>query len=39
VPKAAKKRKISPEGIARIIAATKARWARVNAAKAASKKR
>ena len=31
--KAAAKRKISPEGIARIVAATKARWARINAAK------
>ena len=32
---AVKKGKISPEGMARIIAATKARWARVKAAKAA----
>jgi hypothetical protein len=35
---APKKGKISPEGMARIIAATKARWAKVRATKAAKKK-
>jgi hypothetical protein len=35
---APKKGKISPEGMARIIAATKARWAKVRAAKAPKKK-
>ena len=35
---APKKGKISPEGLARIIAATKARWAKVRAAQAAKKK-
>ena len=35
---APKKGKISPEGMARIIAATKARWAKVRAAQAAKKK-
>lgn len=38
-PAAAPRRKISPEGMARIIAATKARWASIRAAKAAGKKR
>ncbi len=35
---ATKKGKISPEGMARIIAATKARWAKIRAAKVAKKK-
>jgi uncharacterized protein YdaU (DUF1376 family) len=36
---AAKKRTISPEGMKRIIAATKKRWAAVRAAKKAGAKR